>query len=43
LVKRELDEQAKRTALEQKEFQQKLIADYQRDTNSKILRQEDEI
>ena len=28
---------------EQKEFQQKLIADYKRDANSKILRKEDEI
>jgi len=32
-----------RLAREQREFQQKLVADYKRDASSKVLRKEDEI
>ena len=42
-IEKELDNHEERLTREQKEFQQKLIADYKRDARSKTLRKEDEI
>lgn len=43
LIVRELSGHGKELEKKQKEFQQKLIADYKRDAKSKVLRKEDEI
>jgi len=42
-IEKELDSYEEKLTREQKEFQQKMIADYKRDARNKTLRQEDEI